>query len=330
MVWPKEKDACCGGGRRVLDERYNPPLRPEFEALLQSPHVSFNSRILNSALAYGSQGTFPSREHGGLGMYEQGLAFLHLMGKAYLVLRTPQEGCNPFDSHMLPQKVLFDGAAEDFGEDYAALLVAFRNYLNEHHPLSKRLSLARDMPGERIDLNSVVRLEAHGEQSGAMELAFLDSGVPRPADASNRVMYFDMKRKERGEKPNVSVSTHNALYEVLQFPLLFEEGKGGYYLSPDREDGVVSTTGERLSLQEYTRAMFYQNPRLHCLGRLAQEYALVQHSRHVENILNYQRYNLQAKLMRQRRDVGVAEGGVGKRLAMSTSVVGSVGYNQAL
>jgi hypothetical protein len=231
---------------------------------------------------------------------------------------------------MLPQKVLFDGAAEDFGEDYAALLVAFRNYLNEHHPLSKRLSLARDMPGERIDLNSVVRLEAHGEQSGAMELAFLDSGVPRPADASNRVMYFDMKRKERGEKPNVSVSTHNALYEVLQFPLLFEEGKGGYYLSPDREDGVVSTTGERLSLQEYTRAMFYQNPRLHCLGRLAQEYALVQHSRHVENILNYQRYNLQAKLMRQRRDVGVAEGGVGKRLAMSTSVVGSVGYNQAL
>ena len=45
-------------------------------------------------------------------MYEEGLAFLHLMGKAYLVLRTPQEGCNPFDSHMLPKQVLFDGAAK--------------------------------------------------------------------------------------------------------------------------------------------------------------------------------------------------------------------------
>jgi len=33
MVWPKEKDACCSGGRRVLDERYNPPLRPEYRTL---------------------------------------------------------------------------------------------------------------------------------------------------------------------------------------------------------------------------------------------------------------------------------------------------------
>jgi hypothetical protein len=105
MVWPKEKDACCGGGRRVLGERYNPLLRPEYRALLQSPQVSFNSRILNSALALGSQGTFPSREHGGLGMFDEGLAFLHLMGKAYL--------CDPFDSHMLPREVLFDGAARD-------------------------------------------------------------------------------------------------------------------------------------------------------------------------------------------------------------------------
>ncbi len=111
-VWSKEKDACCGGGRRVLEECYNPPLRAEYKALLQGPHVSYNSRILNSALALGSQGTFPSREHGGLGMYEEGLAFLHLMGKAYLVLRTPQEGCNPFVSHMLPKEVLFDGIAK--------------------------------------------------------------------------------------------------------------------------------------------------------------------------------------------------------------------------
>jgi hypothetical protein len=113
MLWPKENDACCGGGKRVLGESYNPPLRPEYQALLLSPHVSFNSRILNSSLALGSQGTFPSREHGGLGMYDEGLAFLHLMGKSYLVLRSPGEGCNPFDSHMLPKEVLFDGAARD-------------------------------------------------------------------------------------------------------------------------------------------------------------------------------------------------------------------------
>ena len=95
-------------GKKCWGRISTPPLRPQYKALLQSPHVSYNSRILNSALAYGSQGTFPSREHGGLGMYDQGLAFLHLMGKAYLVLRTPAEGCNPFDNHMLPKEVLYD------------------------------------------------------------------------------------------------------------------------------------------------------------------------------------------------------------------------------
>ena len=141
MVWPKEKDACCGGGRRVLDERYNPPLRPEYRALLQSPHVSFNSRILNSTLALGSQGTFPSREHGGLGMFDEGLAFLHLMGKAYLVLRTPQEGCNPCDTHMHPKEVLFDRAARD---------------CNPHANINTRLEGGEaDMPRSAVVVNSL-------------------------------------------------------------------------------------------------------------------------------------------------------------------------------
>ena len=82
-VWPQEKWACCGDGKRVLGHRYNPPLDEGYKALLKGPHVSYNSRLLNSALALGSQGTLPSREQGGLGMY-QGLAFLHLMGKVYI------------------------------------------------------------------------------------------------------------------------------------------------------------------------------------------------------------------------------------------------------
>ena len=224
-VWPQEKWACCGDGKRVLGHRYNPPLDEGYKALLKGPHVSYNSRLLNSALALGSQGTLPSREQGGLGMYEQGLAFLHLMGKVYLVLRSPSDGCNPFDSYLLPRQVLFDGASGDYGEDFAAQLVAFCDYLFEHHPFARRLRLAKDMPGERIDLNKVVRLEAHSEQSGALELELLDNGVERPGGEKNRVVYFDMKRKERGESPSVSVSPHNALFDLLMFPLLYEKGK---------------------------------------------------------------------------------------------------------
>ena len=45
------------------------------------------------------------------------------------------------------------------------------------------------------------------------------------------------------------------------------------------QPGAQSSTGVKLSLQMYTRTMLSQNTRLHYLGRLAQEYALVQHSR---------------------------------------------------
>ena len=167
---------------------------------MKEPHVSHNSRLLNTALAMGSQGVFPSKQLGGLGMHEQYAAFLHLFGKAYLVLRSPTEGCNPFDNHLLPQQVLYDGAAKDYGEDYAAQLVRFRSYLQQHHPLSKRLLLAAEMPGERIDLSNVIRMEAHAEQSGALELAILDSGVRQPGEDKNKVMYFDLKRQKQGKK----------------------------------------------------------------------------------------------------------------------------------
>ena len=39
MVCAREKEAFCGGGKRVLGESFNPPLRPQYKALLQSPHV---------------------------------------------------------------------------------------------------------------------------------------------------------------------------------------------------------------------------------------------------------------------------------------------------
>ena len=66
----------------------HPPLDAEYQALLLEPHISHNSRLLNSALALGSQGTFPSREQGGLGMHEQYAAFLSLFGKSYLAALT--------------------------------------------------------------------------------------------------------------------------------------------------------------------------------------------------------------------------------------------------
>jgi hypothetical protein len=79
----------------------------------------------------------------------------------------------------------------------------------------------------------------------------------------------------------------------------------------------------------YTRAMLFQNERLHYLGRLAQEYALVQHSRQVEDTLSFQLpalWRAAGQLSRQlkrRRDMNpkVGQQGAGSRVALSASVV---------
>ena len=131
-----------------------------------------------------------------------------------------------------------------------------------------------------------------------------------------------MRPAEQGGLEPTSVSSFNALFEVLQFPLLFEKGVGGYFYAKGG-DAVVSTTGARLTLSDYSRAMVYQNPRLHHMGRLAQEYALVQHSRHVNYLLMYQRNGMLQGNLRRRRDKKAGVAGDGTRVSMSASVVGS-------
>ncbi len=89
LLWPGEKGKCCRDGKEVLGPDLNPPIDAPYLALLKDLHFSHNSRLINSQLAMGSQGTFPSRDVGGLGFHDQPTAFLHLFGKSYLLMRNP-------------------------------------------------------------------------------------------------------------------------------------------------------------------------------------------------------------------------------------------------
>jgi hypothetical protein len=271
-MWPSEGAACCAGGKHVLGPAFNPPIDADYLRILQQPHFSHDSRLINAALALGSQCTAPSRAMGGLGFHEQHYAHLSLLGKTYLVLRNPHAGNNAFDNFLLPRDLLLETATHDLGKDYAARLLGARDYLHAHHPMAMRLRPVADVPAERIDFSSVIRLEANSTHKGAMELAHVCSGVVAKEDSLNRVLFFDLRKHERGGLEPTSVSSFNALFELLQFPLLFEKGVGGYFY-PKGADAVTSTTGARLTLSEYSRAMVYQNPRLHHMGLLAQEYA---------------------------------------------------------
>lgn len=324
MLYPEEGTVCCSKGTHILGPAFNPPIDPDYMDFLMLPHVSQDSRLLNSALAMGSQGVFPNKAMGGVGFVQHSYGHVFLMGKVYLVMRPLREN-NAFDTYLLPDHLLVDGATKDLGSDYGERLLRARTYLAAHHPLASRLKAIAEVPGAQIDLDPIMRIEAHSLRTSAMELAYVSSGVQgqQAEDRVNKVVYFDMRLHQQGLTP-VTVDRHNALYDLLMFPLLHEKGVGGYFYGKDGSS-VESTTGVKLSLQQYARAMVFQNPRLHHLGRLAQEYALVQHSRQVEDTLNFQRFGgLQAKLKR-RRDVNPREGqqGAGSRVALTASVVGS-------
>ena len=321
MVWPAEGKLCCSGGTHILGPAFNPPIDDDYLELLKLPHVSADSRLLNGALAMGSQGVFPSRAMGGMGFHEQRYGHVSLMGKTYCVMFGLGAN-NAFDSYLLPNELLVDGAANDLGADYAQRLLRARTYFGQHHPLARHLCAIADVAGPKIDLNPYMRIEAQSLRSSAMELAHVSSGVPRADDRTHRVLYFDMRLHAQGQAP-VTVDRHNALYDLLMFPMLHEKGVGGFFIAKD--DCVRSTTGVKLSLQAYTRAMMFQNERLHYLGRLAQEYALVQHSRHVEDTLAFQRNGKLQSVLQRRRDVNPRPGQqvAGNRVGMSSSVVGS-------
>jgi hypothetical protein len=173
----KEGAACCKNCKQVLGELYNPPLDPDYLRILQQTSFSHDSRLLNAALAMGSQCTSPSRAQGGLGFHEKHYAHLSLLGTTYLVLRNPHSGNNPFDNYMLPKDLLLETAAQDLGADYAVRLLSAREYLQARHPLASRLRPVAEVPAQRLDFSKVIRLEANSSHSGAMELAHVSSGV---------------------------------------------------------------------------------------------------------------------------------------------------------
>jgi hypothetical protein len=146
LVWPEEGAICCKGGKAILGPEYNPPIDEDYLELLNLPHFSHDSRLLNAALAMGTQGVYPSRAMGGLGFHEQYYAHLALYGKTYLALY--QVGANNvWDNYLLSRELLVDGAANDLGVGYAQRLGRVRE---AHHPLSRLLYTQEQLLGEHI------------------------------------------------------------------------------------------------------------------------------------------------------------------------------------
>ena len=115
MVWREEGKLCCKGGAHILGPVYNPPIDPEYLAILQLPHMSADSRLLNERLAMGTLSVSPSRSMGGLGFHEQRFGHVSLLGKTYCLMYGLGSN-NSFDNYLLPDNLLVDGAVEAANE----------------------------------------------------------------------------------------------------------------------------------------------------------------------------------------------------------------------
>ena len=328
LLWPGEGNVCCAKGKHILGPDLNPPISDAYLRLITLKHVSYNSSLLNSALALAATCTSPSRAVGGMGMHTAMGGTVSLLGKVYVNLHDPSAGPSGFDAFRVPDRFLFSCAETDYGKDYAEQLILFRDHLFAHHSAVRELKPlpVEDLEGPRLDLTSLLRVSARSAPTGRMELATVSSGVPGPS--SNTVVYFDLSRHARGLPPTpIPIKIGNALFEQLQFPLLFEEGIGGYFTSKaSDEERVRSSTGAPLTMHDYTKAMLFQNQRFRYLGRLGQEWLLAQHSREVEERMMFQKYVMQEKLVVQRkynRGAAVQDEGGGSRVQMAASTPGS-------
>ena len=330
MVWPGEASLCCRGGKHILGPAFNPPIDETYLTIAKKPGFSADSRRLNDKLAFATLCTSPSRSQGGLGIFVEKGGVCVLFGRTIITLMDPNAGPSGLDGYRVGERFLYDGACADYGESFAQLLIELRAYLIAHHPFAQRLPRIADLPGPRINVDSLIRIEAHSAPTGKMEIAEVSSGVP--GAESNVVVYFDMSRSRKGIDPKpVHVSPRNALFEVLQWPLLFPEGIGGYFFKSKIDTARVrSTEGNELTLQDYTKCMLMQNMRMAYAGRAMQEWLLAMHSRQVEQQMSYLRNPaLQAKIVR-REDKRKADGGKGEKVRMPSSVVGSKAYLSAL
>jgi hypothetical protein len=65
LIWPGEAMLCCRGGKHILGEDLNPPIRPEYMRVLEYEGFSADSRSYNGNLSFATTGTSPTRAQGG-------------------------------------------------------------------------------------------------------------------------------------------------------------------------------------------------------------------------------------------------------------------------
>ena len=246
-------------------------------------------------------------------------------------------------------------------------LSAMRLFLLEHNPVARTLKHMVDVnatgPSAGARMEICVR---DGPQQGSTEIAACYRSTASPLLPPHRELvvypFAEDPRDPGTTREGVRyegrriISERDSLYEVLQYPLLFPRGVGGYYEKRFEGRGserrliaqVVSTTGTPLTLHAYVRAALYQSEALRLCGRLADEWTLDNFSRWQAANFNYLKWQLHRGAQGSRVSVSRSHATqtiqsartrvsgaeefqhVGRLLSLPASVPGSRGYQNRL
>ena len=335
LIGRETSGLCCNHGKLRLSRVHGPRDQsrvrdnpPELERLLDYPYFGRFSRAINSMLSLTSIGC---KRHD----YPQAR-----------FQATPQPGCLRLHGQTYHRALpadrldgeecglsyyLYDRTYEDARGQLAVQLSArnrcrlgelvdqFRQYLlahNEHVRAIRFLGEGGGDGGDVVQLQVIFKHRVHTD-----ELAHYSVSEPGPSGDTGQIIFYN----HNSDQPKF-VDLNSALYDVLQFPLLYP--RGGRTWFPE-----MYSRGKRVTLADYTRAVHMQDvgDRLCRLGVLGEQVLLDNYSRIKCARAKYWRSpRLQRKCATVRRVLDASGGGHRVGRVFLPMVPGSPAYQSEL
>ena len=272
-----EARLCCNMGKRIISYDDFPIWPREFMSVLDSVwNIGEKSRELNNLCNFSSMGTSTADGNPGF-EYRQNHQIpqmYHLSGRTFHRIPGPKrsrDGEMMYYNHHPDPSIYVDN------QDFTSL----RQYMAENNELAHELKTISDLAYDTL------RVYVHPEDAPSnKEESFSLHGTTR--DCFHPPSLMGVVLPHSGNM--VSVPESSQLFETAQYPLLFPQGRGGYYndlsLSchsyrrPWYVDACNTPTSEISSVADFTKYVLYQKCELLMqVHTCAQQYILDQFSR---------------------------------------------------
>ena len=220
---------------------------------------------------------------------------LYLHGRIHHRWFPPSQD-GPARRHALADASLVLDRATTLDRRGKELLLRYREYLQERHPLARVLAhaseYAREHGGEPVAISVAPSSAASAEMEVA--LVYADNSEDPQGPPARYAVLLPLSAPEGARHLANFVSYFSSLYDTTMYPILHPGGDGGFTMAAipsrvDRTPGLAAAAAScsnyaedfprgsgrrhRFTLLEWVKALLYQSQRLQLTGRLMQEWS---------------------------------------------------------